>query len=554
MAGFMSIGRDALQEILEETGPGRTEIVREEQISPLSPMMPGGDGITGVDDPRRGRNISTMEYRYDQNGVAHGVGYNDRVFPSMGSGMDDERTGWRTFRSMRRAQRTYADHLALSDPKAAGLAYADLDSMTQGYESLIAGGWNPKDAAHAMGVAGQVFGGYSNLEQNAQYLKRYADTRGLDLATAGREFEGMRKNFGAQYLTTYGVTSKTGADSAHTENINNSFSDLLTAMRGVEDQYNWQFSRATYQDVMRRAARIAADLSVSGMSVSDFGADAIVRSALRQNGSLKDGGDDPLSGLYRTRGKDRTNLRLFSTDDPADSLGNPFRAEKGDPDTQDFGILRALRQSLFDHRARSIRAGLGHNDFSDTSTLRSEFADHLEAFSVNSSGVERRSFETIAYLIIAGIADGNATSVVDAARTLAESGTVSPQQAAALGRWSRGLTLGSPEAQRRAEEILAPKVAEYAARAGLSTRDPAVTQFSANLYKIVRRRFMDKETVAGLKEMEGEMKPSKANWDELASELDEYLGEGGVFSQIAAAKNQAAANRAKAVKAAKEEE
>lgn len=397
--------------------------------------------------------------------------------------------------SLAATRRQYADRVAATDPEAAGIAIADIDGMNEGFRSLLATGWDPAEAAHAIGTVGRVFRSYGNVEADATFLSRFAETRGTDLPSVAREFEAHRKVFGDNYATAYGFNSQVTPASSHYEDINNSFSDVVSAMRSIEDRYDWQFNRATYRDVMQRVAKVAADLSVSGLSLSDVGAEDVVRYALAQNGSLRENVRNPVADLVAAQRSDMGALSLFG-DGSYDSAGNR-NGDGGNRESNDFGLLRAIRQRVFDHRARAMKAGLGPDDFSDTTLLRQDLADSFRMFSTSSARVSDDSFLRMADGVIDGLR-GRRDKVVlsDIAREVA--GLSAPDQAAALGKWSRSLMLESPEAQRILDGVTAEYVTRYAANSGVSLRDPLVTAFSAKVGNALRRKFLDGQTVAGL--------------------------------------------------------
>lgn len=392
-------------------------------------------------------------------------------------------------------RRRYASRVAMTDPEGAGIATADIDGMNDGFRSLVATGWDPAEAAHAIGTVGRVFGSYGNVEDDATFLARFADTRGTDLPSVAREFEAHRKVFGDNYATAYGFNSQVTPSSSHYEDINNGYSDVLSAMRAIEDRYDWQFSRATYRDVMQRTARVAADLAVTGLTLSDVGAEDVVRYALAQNGSLRENVRNPVADLVAAQRSDSASLSLFGDGD-YDSAGNRS-GDGGNRESNDFGLLRAIRQRVFDHRARAMKAGLGPDDFSDTSLLRRDLADSLRMFSTSSARVSDDTFLKVADGLIEGLRNRSDKVVVsDVARKVANDS--SPDQAAALGKWVRSLMLDSPEAQRILDGVTASYVTKYAGAAGVSLRDPLVTAFSAKVGNTLRRKFLDGQTIAGL--------------------------------------------------------
>lgn len=474
----------------------------------------------------------TGPYTYDGDGVASRFAMNPALgaFPSVGQDDDNGlRAGQAHMRNLMKAQKAYATGLATKDPQAAGMAFADLDGMRDGFRALVNEGWNGKEAAHVIGAVGRVFGGYGNASENARQLRRYAATRGVDVQTAGNELWSLQKNFGAGYLSDYGFSGKVTPDSAHYENIRDNFTDLLSAMWKIEDQYDWQFNQATYRDVFNRCRGIAADLDLSGVSVKGVGAEAIVRAALKENGSLNDDAmlSAPVTDLVRSRSADRGLLAL-APGFPEDTAGNPFgapaaattareRAEQED-DGRDFGLVRSLRQALFRHRASAVNSGRGANDFTDVSTLRRDFANSFRTFSTGSAHVADETFLKLADTVIAGVMDGRPTTVTDATRALVLSGDVSPDQADALSTWSRSLMMGTAEGERTVREMAYPFIEQIAMEAGMSMKDPAIAPFVARAYGLVKRTLNDRKTVADLDGL-GQEATDAALWAEVRQRL-----------------------------------
>lgn len=451
-------------------------------------------------------------FTHDAAGVASRYGVHPSIAPFPSAGAEDDngmRMGRAHMQGLLRAQKAYAMNLATRDPQAAGVALADMDGMRDGFNALVAEGWNGRDAAHTIGMVGRVFGGYGNTAENARLLKRFADSRGVDMQTAGNELWSLQKNFGAGYLTDYGFTGKVTPDSAHYENIRDNFTDFLSAMWKVEQQYDWQFNQATYRDVFNRCRGIAADLDLAGLSVKGVGAEAIVRAALKENGSLNDDAmlSAPVTQLMQSRARDRALVSL-APGLTMDTASNPFgtgsagttakeRAEQ-DADDHDFGLVRSLRQALFRHRAHSVNEGLGADDFKDFSTLRKDFANSFRMFSTGSARVNDDTFLKLADGVIRHVAAGEATSVVEAAKELAESGGVDQDQADALATWSRALVMDTAEGDRALRETAYPFVEEIAMNAGVSMKDPAIAPFVARAYSMVRRTLLDRRVVADL--------------------------------------------------------
>lgn len=540
------IPREFWNDIIDFAPPGTTQVTGR-AVGQNATLFGGVQG----DSPEQ----SLDSFQQEPGGVPSVTGFNSRaMFPSL-AGQDEDRAGEAYMRNMVKSRQAYAEKMSLTDPEAAGIAYADIDTMTRGYRGLMSSGWGAKDAAYAVGVAGSVFGSFANVEDNARYLKRFAENRGTDIASAGHEFDALRKNFGAVYASHYGLTRAVSPDSAHAENISNDFSRLVTAMGAVEDRYGWQFNRATYMDVAKRAAKIAADLAVSGHTVEDIGAENVVRYALMKNGSLRDGRleDNPVAGLLKHQARDRSIISLFGEGTP-DNLKQPFRAEtdrRGNPlDAGDFGLTRSLRQAFYAHRVRSAREGRegGANDFGDVSALRADVVSALQMFSTSSASVSDRTFGMFADRIVESVKGDRPTAVMDIARELATDPSLSEDQAAALGRWTRSLFMDSAEGQRRMEEIAAPFIANYAADAGLGLRDPLVAAFSSRTMSLLRKRFLAERAAVGLDGAEGELS-DQAVWDGIKEDFGRFTS---VFSEIAAKKRARTAATAAATAAARE--
>ena len=562
----MAFGNFLDDDTLESLADGDTAFLRTEVVGPQADISrmssranpPGAYSVPTVGPASDFE--STGPFVREGDGVASRVRVNPELagFPSLGQDdPDGMKAGRAHLRGLMKAQRLYAMNLAARDPQAAGMALADLDGMRDGFGALVGEGWNGKEAAHVLGVVGRVFGGYGNAVENAKQLKRFADTRGVDLQTAGNELWSLQKNFGAGYLTDYGFTGKVTPESAHYENIRDNFTDILSAMWKVEDDYDWQFDQATYRDVFNRCRRIAADLDLAGLSLKAVGAEAVVRSALKDNGSLNDDSklDRAVSDLMASPLRDR-NLITLAPGFAADTASNPFsapgaattRAERQaeEEDLRDFGLLRSMRQELFRHRARSVNAGLGADDFTDYQTLQNGFVRAFRAYSTGSAAVDDKTFSALAKNLIASIRAGKQTSVAEAAAELAPK--LSMSQADALGQWSRSLLMDTADGDRRLRDTAFPFIEEIAAQAGMSYKDPAMEPFIAQTYNIVKRSFLDRRTVASLDSVTAET-TDDALWDDVKARMAPQLRR---LKSITEAKNAQLAKRAEQVAQARE--
>lgn len=561
----MAFGNFLDDDTLESLADGDTAFLRTEVVGPQADISrtppranPGAYSVPTVGPANDFE--STGPFVREGDGVASRVRVNPELagFPSLGQDdPDGMKAGRAHLRGLMKAQRLYAMNLAAKDPQAAGMALADLDGMRDGFGALVGEGWNGKEAAHVLGAVGRVFGGYGNAVENAKQLKRFADTRGVDLQTAGNELWSLQKNFGAGYLTDYGFTGKVTPESAHYENIRNNFTDILSAMWKVEDDYDWQFDQATYRDVFNRCRRIAADLDLAGLSLKAVGAEAVVRSALKDNGSLNDDSklDRAVSDLMASPLRDR-NLITLAPGFAADTASNPFsapgvattRAERQaeEEDLRDFGLLRSMRQELFRHRARSVNAGLGADDFTDYQTLQNGFVRAFRAFSTGSAAVDDKTFSALAKNLIASIRAGKQTSVAEAAAELAPK--LSMSQADALGQWSRSLLMDTADGDRRLRDTAFPFIEEIAAQTGMSYKDPAMEPFIAQTYNIVKRSFLDRRTVASLDSVTAET-TDDALWDDVKARMAPQLRR---LKSITEAKNAQLAKRAEQVAQARE--
>ena len=561
----MAFGNFLDDDTLESLADGDTTLFRSELVGPQADFTQsrtrtdGGFGAYAVPTVGSSGDFeSTGPFVREGDGVASRIRVNPGLvngFPSLGQ---DDPGGLKRGRvhlgRLMKAQKLYAMNLAAKDPQAAGMALADIDGMRDGYNALVGGGWDGMDAAHTLGVVGRVFGGFGNAVENAMQLKRYADTRGVDMMTAGNELWSLQKNFGAGYLTDYGFTGKVTPDSAHYENIRNNFTDILSAMWKVEDDYNWQFDQATYRDVFNRCRKIAADLDLAGLSLKSIGAEAVVRSALKDNGSLNDDSklDRAVSDLMTSQLRDR-NLFTIAPGFADDTASSPFsapgaattRAERQaeEEDLRDFGLLRSMRRELFRHRARSVNAGLGANDFSDYQALRDGFVRAFREFSTGSSAVSDKTFAKLAERMIKTVRNGVRTSVAEAAQQVA--GSVGAEQRKALASWSRSLLMDTAEGDRRLRETAYPFIEEIAARTGLSVKDPAMEPFIAQAYNIVKRSFLDRRTVANLDSVTAET-TDDVLWDDVNARLAPQLAR---MKSIVTAKNAQIAAQAQARKA-----
>lgn len=485
------------------------------------------------------------------------------ALPSLAEAENDTVIAEEYLRNLARGHKAYAQRLAVSDPMAAGVALADLDSMKDGYQKLVASGIGEKDAAHAIGVAGSVFGSYANAASNADYLMRFARTRGTDLPSAARELSGIKDNFRAHYLQRYGFQPGSTPDAAVEENIRNDFSELLGALRDTEDRYGWQFNRSTYLDTANRLASIAADLAVSRVSVKDIGAQTLVESALIANGSFRgDPNANAASRLLEAQKRDRARITMFGEEGGVDPFSNPYRSgpvngvsskTKALDDSLDFGLSRDIRQAVFDHRARAVRSGLSPDDFSNDYALRSDIVSAFKSQSTSAGGVSDDTFMTLAGMITRGLADpedSKPLSVVGLARELASSGEIDAGQVAALGRWAKSLTMDSKEGQQRLAAVATPFIMKYAAGAGLSTRDPLVSNFSSQVYRLLRRRYQSLAAAPGL---DGVDQIAAMDPKVITQMIDEELkGYTKSLEAMQTAKNDAAAAKAARVAEMKE--
>lgn len=557
----MAWGDFYTEDMLDDLPSPEATAFRSQVVSPQRLASdPTGAGMTPTVPFRESRNDFrlTGPFVRDAGGVASRFGVHPAIggtFPTVGTGEEDSlRAGQLHMRNLLKAQKAYATNLAAKDPQAAGMAFADMDGMRDGFRSLVTEGWDGREAAHVMGAVGRVFGGYGNAVENARQLKRYASTRGVDIQTAGNELWSLQKNFGAGYLSDYGFNGKVTPESAHYENIRDNFTDFLSAMWKIEDQYNWQFNQATYRDVFNRCRGIAADLDLSGLSVKGVGAEAIVRAALKENGSLNDDAmlSAPVTRLMQSRHLDR-GLVALAPGFSEDTAGNPFAAGTAgsakerlalEDDNRDFGLLRSLRQALFRHRAGAVNNGRGADDFSDTSTLRGEFANSFRMFSTGSAGVSDDTFLRLADTMISGIGQGRKTSVVEAAQALVSSGAVDPEQADALSVWTRSLMMDTAEGDRMLRETAYPFIEQLAMQSGVSMKDPAIAPFVARTYNLVRRTLLDRKVVAGLEGL-GDEVTDEMLWKDVQARLSPMMEQ---MRRAAEAKNAQIAAAAQARK------
>lgn len=466
-----------------------------------------GSAVTDRQDiERAGERIDGTGYR---RGLSPNIRFSVGRLPSLADS-DSDAVAEDYLDGLESGHRARAERLAATDPMAAGIALADLDSMRDGYRELVAAGYDRKTAAHAVGNAGAVFGSYANASANAGYLMRFAETRGVDMPTAARELVQAKDNYRAQFLQKYGFPADATPDASVEENIRSDFSQLLGAVRDIEDRYGWQFDHSTYRDVMSRMASLAADLAVSRVSVGDVGANVIAESALMANGALRgDPNANTVSRLLIAQAGDRSRIRVFGNEGD-DMYSNPYRSGPVNgvdsktgalEDSLDYGLARDLRQAMFDHRARSVRSGRAPEDFSDSYALRRDIVDSFRRQSTSSSGVSDDTFMKLAGSIVDRLSnpdDGEPVSVIGAARDLASGGSVAPDQVAALGRWAKALTMDSKEGQQRLAALATQYIQKFTAGAKLSTRDPLVTNFSSQVYRLLRRRYQSLAVSAGL--------------------------------------------------------
>lgn len=488
--------------------------------------------------------VAHSNYTGFGNGPGSSLFVNSSLFPSLGNDQGrSDAIGRSRMRDMVKYHKAYAASLAAKgDPRAAGFALADIDGMQNGFRELVASGWSAASAADAVGMTGHIFGGYANTGDNARYLAGFARDRGVDMKSAADELENHRRMFGAHYLSGLNISGGTSRDSVHNSVISDGFSGLVRAMGQVENQYDWRFDRNAYSSVMKYAGKMAASLSLAGMTIDDVGAENVVRAALAQHGALTGGTSaNPVLGLTEAMVRDRNIVSIFGPD-AGDSLSNPNSATSENPGSQDFGLVAAIRQSVFGHRARSVRAGNSPDDFDDVTQLRDDISRNLRMFSTSSAKVSDDTMNLVSAVMIANIRDGKPASVVDVARTVASS--VDDAQAEALGRWSRSLVIDDKVGRTRISEAMYPFLSSVAAVTGKSVNDPSMQPMTAALYRAFRRRFIDRRTVAGIEDAEREamasgtvavkvdengmpkLEPSgrdKELWDDIIREIQPYM-------------------------------
>lgn len=435
----------------------------------------------------------------DPSGFGSTLAVSGTVFPSLGN--DGARSDRDAARYMSGLVKSLRSKAASASPEDAAFMLADINSLKSGYRNMLASGMGARDAAYAAGLAGSVFGGYANVGENARYLSDFARDRGTGIQDAAREFREHRNMFAAHYLTAVGVP-RAGENSTHNDAVTRGFSQVVGAMKSVENQYSWRFDRGTYSSVMRSAARIAGELTGTGMTIDDVGADNVVRAALAECGAMGASASNPVTGLSEKRVTDRNLVSLFGPQGPSDSVVNPNNASGAPVDSQEYGMVAGIRHALFGHRARSVRSGLGPDNFDDVTQLRSDISRNLRMFSTSASKVSDDTFGMVSDFIIRAVRDGNPVSVVDAARAVA--GAVPEAEAEGLARWSRSLVMDSPAGYKRMQEGMHALMSSFASAAGLPKNHPDTAAMAARMYRLFRRRYLDRKTVSDLEGVERE--------------------------------------------------
>ena len=307
------------------------------------------------------------------------------------------------------------------DPYAAGLMIGDMEHLKNGYRGLKAAGWDPSEASQAALSVGNAFGSNSDFANRAEYLKTLAGQRGTTVGDVSKQLGDQRRAFSKQYATDIGFVGGLQPSALDVADADDAFADAFSAIRAVEDRYDYVFDPSTVSGILKEVSRTSAGLAKRGMSASEYGMDKVVEAAMYKVGALS-GGDyrsSPIAALDAADEADRRGITWsdFEWDRPDSQMqsGQPgYQQMKGlqAPD-QDFALSRGLRDAFAEHRVRNLRSGRDVDDFSDAEPLRQGVVDALKANSMTTKGLSDEDFGQLADAIIDKRSRGENVSVTD---------------------------------------------------------------------------------------------------------------------------------------------
>lgn len=307
------------------------------------------------------------------------------------------------------------------DPNAAGLMIDDMEHLKNGYRGLKAAGWDPSEASQAALSVGNAFGSNADFANRAEYLRMLAGQRDTTVGSVSKQLGEQRRAFSQQYVTDKGFVGGLQPSALDVADADDAFADAFSAIRAVEDKYDYVFDQSTVSGILKEVSRTSAGLAKRGMSASEYGMDKVVEAAMYKVGALS-GGDyasSPIAALDAADEADRRGITWsdFEWDRPDSQMqpGQPgYQQMKGlqAPD-QDFALSRGLRDAFAEHRVRNLRSGRDVNDFSDVEPLRQGLVDALKSNSMTTKGLTDEDFGQLADAIIDKRSRGENVSVTD---------------------------------------------------------------------------------------------------------------------------------------------
>lgn len=305
------------------------------------------------------------------------------------------------------------------DPNAAGLMIDDMEHLKNGYRGLKAAGWDPSEASQAALSVGNAFGSNADFANRAEYLRTLAGQRDTTVGAVSKQLGEQRRAFSQQYVADMGFVGGLQPSALDVADADDAFADAFSAIRAVEDKYDYVFDPSTVSGILKEVSRTSAGLAKRGMSASEYGMDKVVEAAMYKVGALS-GGDyasSPIAALDAADEADRRGITWsdFEWDrpDPQMQPGQPgYQQMKGlqAPD-QDFALSRSLRDAFAEHRVRNLRSGRDVNDFSDVEPLRQGLVDALKSNSMTTKGLTDEDFGQLADAIIDKRSRGENVSV-----------------------------------------------------------------------------------------------------------------------------------------------
>lgn len=310
---------------------------------------------------------------------------------------------------------------ASRDPNAAGLVIDDMEHLKDGYRGLKAAGWDPSEASQAALSVGNAFGSNADFANRAEYLRMIAGQRGTTVGAVSKQLGEQRRAFSRQYVYDIGFVGGLQPSALDVADADDAFADAFSAIRAVEDKYDYVFDQSTVSGILKEVSRTSAGLAKRGMSASEYGMDKVVEAAMYKVGALS-GGDyasSPIAALDAADEADRRGITWsdFEWDRPDSQMqpGQPgYQQMKGrQAHDQDFALSRSLRDAFAEHRVRNLRSGRDVNDFSDAEPLRQGLVDALKLNSMTTKGLSDEDFGQLADAIIEKRSRGENVSVTD---------------------------------------------------------------------------------------------------------------------------------------------